>query len=111
MTLLTELVGSTEQCHLRCMTEKAPPAGWVVQVTIPATPALSSSSAVWRRLNLRDAPSFKYFNVAIAAAAKALEATTKHSAETEDREVGIVRGLSSKEIAALRLMPGEVKPA
>jgi len=60
---------------------------------------------------LLGAPSFKYFNVAIAAAAKAIEATTQHLADTEDRETSVVRALSSEEIALLRLKPGEVGAA
>jgi hypothetical protein len=58
-------------------------------------------------------PSFKYFNVAIADADTATEATRKHlaTAEVDDREMRVVRRLSSGEIAALSLKPGEVKPA
>jgi hypothetical protein len=59
---------------------------------------------------LLGAPSFKYFNAAIAVAGKAIEAA-KHFAEAEDREAHVVRSLSSGEIAALGLAPGEVKPA
>jgi hypothetical protein len=60
------------------------------------------------------APSFEYFNVAIAAPDKAMEATTKHlakSAEAKAGEMSVVRKLSSGEIAALSLEAGEVKPA
>ena len=59
------------------------------------------------------APSFQYFNVAIAAPNKAIEATTKFLAKGEatDGEKSVVRGLSAREIAALRLEAGEVKPA
>jgi hypothetical protein len=63
---------------------------------------------------LVSAPSFEYFNVAIAAPAKAMEATTKHLAEgakPKSGEMSVVRELSSVEIAALRLKAGEVKPA
>jgi hypothetical protein len=62
-----------------------------------------------------DAPSFQYFNVAIAASDKAMEATTKQlvSVNVEAKEwiTSVVRGLSSAEIAALGLRGGEVKPA
>ena len=59
------------------------------------------------------APSFQYYNVAIAAPANAIEATTKHVAKAaaKDGEKCVVRGLSSAEIAALSLKAGEVRPA
>jgi hypothetical protein len=59
------------------------------------------------------APSFQYFNVAIAAPKTAIEATTKHlvAAEAQGGEMSVVRGLSSREIAALSLKAGEVRPA
>ena len=63
---------------------------------------------------LVSAPSFEYFNVAIAAADKAIKATTKHLAEGAEAKAGVmsvVRKLSSGEIAALSLQAGEVKPA
>jgi hypothetical protein len=51
--------------------------------------------------------------VAIAAPFKAIEATRQHLGETEDkdREMAVVRGLSEREIAALSLAAGDVKPA
>jgi hypothetical protein len=75
------------------MTEKTPPAGWVVQVTVPAP--------------------FEYYNVAIAAPDTAVEATTKHVAKVEakDGAMRVVRGLSSGEVAALSLKAGEVRAA
>jgi hypothetical protein len=57
------------------------------------------------------APSFRYFNVALAAPEKAIEATRKHVAEANDEEVSAVRRLSLGEIAALGLASGEVRPA
>jgi hypothetical protein len=67
------------------------------------------------------APSFRYFNVAIAGANNAVEATAKHlakgeakgeaKAETKDGEMCVVRGLSSEEIAVLSLSAGEVRAA
>ena len=63
---------------------------------------------------LVSAPTFAYFNVAIAAPDKAMEATTKHlaeGAEPKSGAVSVVRKLSSREIAALSLEAGEVKPA
>ena len=93
------------------MTDKASPAGWVVQVTIEA-PA-RSPDARWRPTAMVGVPSFQYFNVAIAAPNKAIEATTKHlaKAETKEGEMSVVRSLSSGEIAALNLTTGEVKAA
>ena len=96
------------------MSEKAPPAGWVVQLTVPAPPDVPRAEAVrWIGPALPGAPSFKYFNVAIAAQDKAIEATTKHlaKAEIKDGEMSVVRALSSAEIAALHLKAGEVKLA
>jgi hypothetical protein len=92
------------------MTDKTHPAGWVVQVTTPGQPSLTRSTS-GRLSAVLGAPSFKYFNVAIAAAGKAVEATTKHLADTEEKETRVVRGLSLQEIAALRLSPGDVVPA
>jgi hypothetical protein len=94
------------------MTDKAPPAGWVVQVTVPA-PLPTSSTDRWVGPVQMDAPSFQYFNVAIADADKAGEATAKHLAmpDDDDRAVHVVRRLSLAEIAALTLSPGEVKRA
>ncbi|NJO35754.1 MAG: hypothetical protein HC869_24420 [Rhodospirillales bacterium] len=62
----------------------------------------------------RDAPSFKYFNVAIAASDKAIEATAKFVGKaiaTIDDEISVARKLSAGELAALGLAAGEVKPA
>ena len=93
------------------MTAKSPPAGWVVQVTIPALPTPSTTR--WIGPVGLGAPSFQYFNVAIADAHKATEATGKHLAMRDDdeRRIRAVRQLSVAEIAALSLNPGEVKPA
>ena len=92
------------------MTDNAPETGWVVQVTVPAPPQMSNS--MWRGETGRNAPTFQYFNVAIADAVKAVAATAKHLDEPdENREMRVVRGLSLGEIAALSLTPGQVKPA
>jgi hypothetical protein len=96
------------------MTEKAPPAGWVVQVSVPAPIAPPRADGTrWIGAVALSAPSFQYYNVAIAAANNAIEATTKHlaKAEARDGEMSVVRGLSSAEIAALKLKAGEVRPA
>jgi len=100
---------------LRYMTDKASPAGWVVQVTIPKKPDVRLADAPWRPpIMAAGAPSFQYFNVAIAVPDKAIEATAKHlanSPEAETWEISVVRKLSPAEIAALSLGAGEVKPA
>jgi hypothetical protein len=94
------------------MTDKSTPAGWVVQLTIAAQPSEDASSRWLGCLGLGP-PSFRYFNVAIAAPFKAIEATREHLAGTEDkdREMSVVRGLSKPEIVALSLNAGDVKPA
>jgi hypothetical protein len=93
------------------MTDKASPAGWVVQVTTPAP--LAQSEVRWVGPVASAPPSFKYFNVAIADPNKAIQATLKHlaKAEAEDGETRVVRELSSREVDALSLTVGEVKPA
>jgi hypothetical protein len=97
------------------MTDQASPAGWVAQVTIPGKPDARLADAPWRPpIMVAGAPSFQYFNVAIAAPDKAIEATAKHlanSPEAETWEISVVRKLSPAEIAALSLEAGEVKPA
>ncbi len=96
------------------MTNKTSPAGWVVQVTIPAPPSPPRADGTrWIGAVALSAPSFEYYNVAIAAPANAIAATTKHvaKAEAKDGEMCVVRGLSAAEIAALSLKAGEVRPA
>ena len=96
------------------MTEKTPPAGWVVQVTVPAPVAPPRADGTrWIGAVALSAPSFEYYNVAIAAPDTAVEATTKHIAKVEakDGAMRVVRGLSSGEVAALSLKAGEVRAA
>jgi hypothetical protein len=95
------------------MTEKASPAGWVVQVAIRMKPDAREADAPWRpSVMLVGAPSFEYFNVAIAAPDKAIEAASKHLAKSAKvGEMSVVRKLSTGEIAALSLKAGEVRPA
>jgi len=87
---------------VRTMTEKAPPAGWVVQIVIPA------EAREWIGATLPDAPSLKYFNAAFVVARMAIEAARQLAAVGKG---SVVRALSSAEIAALGLQPGDVKPA
>jgi hypothetical protein len=67
----------------------------------------------WLGQAVLDAPSFKYFNVAMADPEKATEATAKYLAKADatDGETRAVRKLSSAEIATLGLKAGEVQPA
>jgi hypothetical protein len=88
------------------MSKKAPPAGWVVQIVIPAQAA--TRGVGWIGDTLPDAPSFKYFNAAITVAIEAIEAARQLAAAGEG---SVVRALSSAEIAALGIKPGEVEAA
>jgi hypothetical protein len=90
------------------MIEKPPPAGWVVQATIEAP---RTEGSAWRGSAAPSAPSFQYFNVAIAASDKAVKATEIQLAGTKVLEVRVVRPLSQAEIAAAALKAGEAKPA
>jgi hypothetical protein len=85
-------------------------------VTIASSPLPpSKEGAQWIDDKMPGAPSFEYFNVAIASPDKAVEATTKYLAkgrvDAEDVHAITVRDLSPAEVAALRLKSGEVKPA
>jgi hypothetical protein len=95
------------------MTDKASPAGWVVQVTIAASPPKEADR--WIGAKLPDAPSFEYFNVGIADPGEAVQATAAYLAKG-GTDVGsvpasAVRELSPAEVVALRLKAGEVRPA
>jgi hypothetical protein len=91
------------------MIEKPSPAGWVVQVTTQGKPSLTPS-ATGRLSSILGAPSFQYFNVAIAGDLKAVEAVSR-LADAEGKESSVVRGLSVQELDALSLKAGEIKPA
>ncbi|HEX5958581.1 MAG TPA: hypothetical protein VFY92_07990 [Hyphomicrobiaceae bacterium] len=92
------------------MIEKAPPAGWVVQVITPGQPS-STQSPSNRFSALIGPPSFKYFNVAITTADAAIAAAIEYLADPQHPETSVVRALSFAEIAALGLTAGDVKPA
>lgn len=81
-----------------------------MQVLTPGKRSLTPSAS-GRLYDLLGPPSFEYFNVAIGAPAKAVEATTKHLTEGQDRETRVVRALSTEEIASLSLKAGDVVPA
>ena len=97
------------------MSVKAPSAGWVVQLTVATSPGSTKANERWLGPVVADAPSFQYFNTAIADRDKAVEATKKLIAKGDTSAVDwpgrAVRGLSSAEIDALGLKTGEVKPA
>lgn len=99
------------------MTAKAPPSGWVVQVTVSAPLSSPGSDTRWIGRHIPDAPSFHYFNVALASPVKAVEATAaflakgKAASDTEDAPASAVRELSAAEVTALGLKSGEVKLA
>jgi hypothetical protein len=57
------------------------------------------------------APSFKYFNAAIASADKAVEETRKRPDSSPCMRVQTIRRLSAEEIQRLGLATGEVRPA
>jgi hypothetical protein len=94
------------------MSDKTPPAGWVVQLTVPApiTPRRADGTP-WIGPPILGAPSLQYFNVAIADAEMAVEATRKHSASNSDVIIGAVRALSAAEVASIPLSLGEVRRA
>ena len=78
------------------MTDKASPAGWVVQVTPP---------------DGGEPPVFAFYNVAIGNADNAVQVVRKRSGATAADRVYAVRPLSATEVAAIKLKIGEVKPA
>jgi hypothetical protein len=90
--------------------DKAPSAGWVVEIVIPGERSSERLPSGYLS-TLLGAPTFKYFNVALATAEAAMAATTKHLADPEDRETSVVRALSMAEVAGLGLTAREVKPA
>jgi hypothetical protein len=88
------------------MTDKASPAGWVVQITIPGT-----ATGIWRGSALEGAPSFQFFNVAVGAADKAIEVARKKAGASPEAPMRVVRQLSSAEIDSIGLRSGEAKAA
>jgi hypothetical protein len=94
------------------MSDKTTPAGWVVQLTIPAhTSPTRADGSPWIGPAILGAPSFQYFNVAIADAEMAMEATRKHSGSNSEVTIGVVRALSAAEVASIPLSVGEVRRA
>ena len=92
------------------MSEKSGAAGWVVQITIPGIPIVQAEGSPWRPA-MTTAPTFKFFNVAIGSADKAVEAARKKANASEEAPMRVVRALSAAEIATIPLRDGETKPA
>ena len=106
------VVGGRKCCHFVGMSEKAPPAGWVVQVIVPAPPSTPSATAPrWRGQQAESAPSFKYFNVAISDADKAVAAAAAQMSGSDGLRFDALRALSAAELASIHLKTGQVKPA
>ena len=85
------------------MTETSKAAGWVVQFSFPQ-PVTNKFGA--------GPPKVEFYNVAIEAPAKAIDAAiAKRQSTQEDTEAFVVRPLSSKEIEFLKLGRDEIKPA
>lgn len=90
------------------MAEKSSAAGWVVQLTIPG---LTTQGSNWRGAPLADAPTFQFFNVAIGAGEKAIEAARKLAGASDEAAMSTVRRLSPSEIEFVGLRAGEAKRA
>ncbi len=92
--------------------QQAMPAGWVVQLTLPApvTPPRSDGNP-WIGAVVLGTPLFQYFNVAISDPKAAVEATRKHSGSDDDATIGTVRALPSEELASISLSQGEIRRA
>jgi hypothetical protein len=90
------------------MTEKKSDTGWVVQLAIPG---LATQGGQWRGTPLADAPTFKFFNVAVSVSEKAIEVARKLAGASEEAPMTAVRKLLSSEIEFLGLRTGEARPA
>ena len=94
------------------MSDKTTPAGWVVQLTLPAPIAPTRADGTpWIGPAILGAPSLQYFNVAIADAEMAVIAKRKHSGSNSEVIIGVVRALSAAEVASIPLSVGEVRRA
>jgi hypothetical protein len=86
-----------DRWHVAIVSDKTTAAGWVVEVvTLPRGGG---------------APIFKYFNVAIGDAMKAVEAVRERRDASDANRVQTVRELSGRELTTLRLRAGAVRPA
>ena len=96
--------------HNRLMSDTTSAAGWVVQVTIPGVPIVQAQGSRWRPAT-STAPTFRFFNVAIGSAEKAVEAARKKAGASDEVAIRTVRSLSAAEIAAIPLRTGETQAA
>ncbi len=92
------------------MNQNTSAAGWVVQLTIPGVPKVQIEGAKWRPAETT-APTFQFFNVAIGAPEKAVEAARKKAGASEEAALRVVRALSPAELDSIKLRAGETKPA
>lgn len=92
------------------MNQNTTAAGWVVQLTIPGVPKIPAEGAKWRPAETT-APTFEFFNVAIGAPDKAVEAARKKAGASEEAAMRVVRALSPAELDSIKLRAGEAKPA
>jgi hypothetical protein len=83
-------------------------AGWVVQLSISGT---TTEGSPWRGAPLAGPPTFKFFNVAVPSAEKAIEVARKAAGESPEAAMTAIRKLSPSEIASIELRSGEAKPA
>ena len=86
------------------MTTKTTTAGWVVQLTILGLPDEGKPNEV-------SGSTFEFFNVAEKQPEQAIETARKTASAASQAPMRVVRPLSSAEIDALRLRPGQAKPA
>jgi len=94
------------------MTDKASPAGWVVQVTNRASIAPASQER-WIGPKVSDAPSFQYYNVAFSNPHKAVEATASYVANGKTDAADIVANTvrACRQPKLLRLASGPGRPS
>jgi hypothetical protein len=101
---------SAAQTIVPRMNQNTAAAGWVVQLTIPGVPKPPVEGAKWRPAETT-APTFQFFNVAIGAPDKAVEAARAKAGASEEAAMRVVRALSRAEIDSIKLRTGEAKPA
>jgi hypothetical protein len=86
------------------MTAETTPAGWVVQLTTLGLPVEGKPDEV-------PGSTFQFFNVAEKQPEQAIEIARKTASAASQAPMRVVRPLSSAEIGALRLRPGQAQPA
>jgi hypothetical protein len=98
------------QTIVPAMNQNTAAAGWVVQLTIPGVLIIRPEGAKWRPAE-NSAPTYQFFDVAIASADKAIEAARKLAGASDEAVMRVVRALSASEIDAIKLRAGDIKPA